>query len=47
LIQGIEVKVLHQSSAPRIQRAVFKELEELNFSFNLVEEEEGLFYPVA
>jgi hypothetical protein len=26
---------------------VFKYLEELNFSFNLVEEEEGLIYPVA
>jgi hypothetical protein len=30
-----------------IQRAVFKQLEELNFSFNLVEDEEGLIYPVA
>ena len=47
IVPGIEVKVLHQSSAPRIMRAVFKELVELNFSFNLVEDEEGLFYPVA
>ena len=29
------------------QRAVFKQLEEINFSFNLVDEEEGLIYPVA
>ncbi len=29
------------------QRAVFKHLEEINFSFNQVEEEEGLIYPVA
>jgi hypothetical protein len=26
---------------------VFKYLEELNFSFNMVEEEEGLIYPVT
>jgi hypothetical protein len=26
---------------------VFKELVELNFSFNMVEDEEGLVYPVA
>ena len=28
-------------------RAVFKELVELNFSFNTVDDEEGLIYPVA
>lgn len=28
-------------------KAVFKHLEELNFSFNQVEDEEGLIYPVA
>ena len=31
----------------RQRRAVFTVLEELNFSFNLVEDEEALIYPVA
>jgi hypothetical protein len=29
------------------KKAVFKHLEELNFSFNMVEDEEGLVFPVA
>lgn len=43
--QGIDVKVNTQAK-PK-PKAVFKELTELNFSFNMVEEEEGLIYPVA
>ena len=42
---GIDVKVNTQAK-PK-PKAVFKELTELNFSFNIVEEEEGLIYPVA
>jgi hypothetical protein len=42
---GIDVKVNTQAK-PK-PKAVFRELTELNFSFNMVEEEEGLIYPVA
>jgi hypothetical protein len=42
---GIDVKINTQAK-PR-PKAVFRELTELNFSFNMVEEEEGLIYPVA
>ena len=42
---GIDVKVNTQVKAK--PKAVFKDLTELNFSFNMVEEEEGLIYPVA
>ena len=42
---GIQVKVNTQTIGQ--PKAVFKELAELNFSFNMVEDEEGLIYPVA
>jgi hypothetical protein len=35
------------SQLAKRQRAVFTQLEELNFSFNLVDDEAGLIYPVA
>lgn len=35
------------SQQTKLARAVFTKLEELNFSFNNVEDEEALIYPVA